>query len=548
MKKLLTILSAITLVGTTSISVIACGSGSQEPINPTDDDGNNIQDLLTKTQDKINEGFGNLINLNKNLFFSGEFLEKKEKISGILEKLSSEKVTQINNDNFIKQFTQKIQNIINTNITNKLILDDNLRLLFNGISNNDVLKISVNKTNFFKIPFKWKKEENVNFGIKDYSPGALNIDYWYSIKINLNLSLSYKDENNKLQEKELKQDYIIYFANTRANIMAVIEAASLEINNKIKDCLLDIDITTIVPNKKNIIDKANRIIFDLLENNNKVSINESTLLENNTIKIKEHLYSEANYFYNAFNKSKTDSINYLKDYFQSIFEDFNTDLNKWVNSNSNLDNKAKSTIEKQKLNIKSFGKISLNNWTISGLTLKSINLDFITIRTNQTREQWIIFLSNALGNTFSLDGFIKIPFNIINDEKNLVMYMDKADFESYLYENKSLLDVRYYFNDKIKAKLIAEKVIQDTTEFEVTLNGCWNPVATLRNPEFVKKIDDSTLEVTKNPLNRYSYLYINIDGFYFIFGSKKAEDNTNGNNYITFNKWIIKKADSNIWN
>ncbi|WP_342257840.1 lipoprotein [Spiroplasma endosymbiont of Nomada ruficornis] len=539
MKKLLSMLAVITLIGTASTSVIACGGG-QEPISPIINNGNSIQELLIKTQDKIKEGFGDLTNSNANLFFQDEFVSGKDYFN-ILKNLSSEKEVIIDNINFINAFTKRIQKIININITNKLILDNNLRLLFNGISNDDILKISTNRSNFKKVPFKWKKEE-VNFGIQNYSPDKLNIEFWYSIKINLNLLLSYKDDNNKLQNKDLNQEYIIYFANTGANIFSVIQAASLEIKNKIEDYLVNIDITK---DNHNIIDKAKEILLRIL-NNNKIVINESTFLEKNDVKIKKNLYNEANHFYNAFNKLRIDSINYLKEYFNIIVEDFKKDLDKWIDSN--LSSTTKSKIEKDKSNIKNFGKISLNNWTISGLTLERINFNFITIRKNQTRQEWVNFVSQALGKIFSLDGFIKIPFSIINKENALIMYMDKTDFNSYVSENKSLFDVSNYFSEKIKEKAITEGVISNNTEFRILLNGCWKEDATLKNSEFIRNIDASTLEVIKNPLNYYSYLNITIDDFSFIFGNKKTRDNTNKNNYITFDKWIIKKSDSNIWN
>lgn len=539
MKKLLTMLGAITLIGTASTNVIACGGG-QEPINPIINKGNNIQELLIKTQDKIKEGFGDLTNSNANLFFQEEFLLGQDYFN-ILKNLSSEKEVIIDNINFINAFTKRIQKIININITNKLILDNNLRLLFNGISNDDILKISTNSSNFKKVPFKWKKEE-VNFGIQNYSPDELNIKFWYSIKINLNLLLSYKDDNSNLQNKDLNQEYIIYFANTGANIFSVIQAASLEIKNKINDYLVNIDINQ---DNRNIIDKANKILLRKLNNNN-IVIHESSFLEKNYVKIKNNIYDEANYFYNAFNKSRIESIDYLKEYFNIKIEDFKKDLDKWIDLN--LNSTTKLEIEKDKSNIKNFGKISLNNWTISGLTLERINFNFITIRKNQTIQEWVNFVSQALGKTFSLDGFIKTPFSIINKENELTMYMDKEDFNSYVSENKSLFDVNNYFSEKIKEKMVAEGVILNNTEFRILLNGCWNEDATLKNSEFIRNIDGSTLEVIKNPLNYYSYLNITIDDFSFIFGNKKGQDNTNKNNYITFNKWIIKKSDSNIWN
>ncbi|WP_342257818.1 hypothetical protein [Spiroplasma endosymbiont of Nomada ruficornis] len=126
--------------------------------------------------------------------------------------------------------------------------------------------------------------------------------------------------------------------------------------------------------------------------------------------------------------------------------------------------------------------------------------------------------------------------------------MDKTDFNSYVSENKSLFDVNNYFSEKMKEKAITEGVISNNTEFRILLNGCWKEDATLKNSEFIRNIDASTLEVIKNPLNYYSYLNITIDDFSFIFGNKKARDNTNKNSYITFNKLIIKKSDSNIWN
>ncbi|WP_342276894.1 hypothetical protein [Spiroplasma endosymbiont of Nebria brevicollis] len=548
MKRLLKILSVLTLTIVPVTSVVACGGGASGPVNPPDDDGVDIKDLLIKVQNKINEEFGNLINDGKNLFFEGQFAQGTEYYK-ILKNMPSDKETVIKDTDFVSSFTERIQSLVTNNVLPKLLADSDLRLLFNGISTNNILKIVNNNTKFFKVPFKWAKED-VDFGISDYSPGKYDITYWYKIRMDLSLEVSYKDAENKEQKKDFNQNYISYFANTDANISGVIEVSSLKIKEKLQTKLIEINLTKNkdISNEERIKNAKEKILGYLP--NNHLNLQNAIFVDNVTTKITSdsiipnyRIYHEANKFYNAFKLSKNESVKYLEDYFgKRIMKNFDKKLDDWINS-PDLNEASKKSIRTNKENINAFGKIELNDWNISGLTLKSIKLNFINIRADETKTQWVKFMSNALGNTFSIDSWLKTPFNIINNNQNLVMYMDKKDFETYVQQNKNLYDVSEYFNAKIKAKAISETAIINNTPFRIYLNGCYNPVATLTNSEFVTKIDDATFKVNKNPSEWYSYINISIDGFRFIFGGKKDKGN-----YITFNNWIIKKADSTIWN
>lgn len=551
MKRLLKVLGilAFTIVPTTS--VVACGSHDNAPVVPQkDDDGLNIEDLLSKLQDKINEEFGNLINDGKNLFSEAQF-QNGSNYYKVLNSLPSDNSAEIKDNDFISAFSQRIQELITNNIVPKLLEDSDLRLLFNGITNTDILKIVNNDTKFYKATFKWKKEENVDFGISNYDPNAYNIIFWYQIRMELGLKISYKNAENKQTDKDVTQIYISYFANTEADIKKVIDASSLEINKTLQNKLISIDITKDEDNsdQKRITIAQNKI--SSLINNKKLVIENSTFVKGFNIMITSNklnipnykIYREANKFYNAFKLSKNNSIKNLEDYFaKRVVGNFDENLDKFSKM-SYLSQDAKSTINTNKQKINAFGKIEINNWTISGLTLKSFKLDFINIRTDQTKAEWTTFMSEALGKIFAIDSWLKNKFDIINKEKKLIMFMDKTDFESYVKKNKSLYNVSTYFNDKIKAKAVSERAINDNTQFRFELNGCNNPNATLGNSEFVTKIDDDTLQVIKNPEEYYSYISVTLDRFHFILGSKKDRGN-----YRNFNSWIIKKGNSTIWN
>lgn len=552
MKRLLKILGVSIFTITPATSVVACGSpaSASAPVVPPAEDGVNINDLLIKLQDKISEQFENLINEGKNLFSEGQFPQGNEYFEMLKKLPSTGDSVEIKNDDFISAFGGRIQGLITNDIVPKLLEDSDLRILFNGIENADILNIVNNNTNFFKVPFKWKKEE-VEFGIENYDPGSYNITYWYQIRMELNLKISYKDANNKQTEKDANQTYISYFSNTNADIKKVIDAASLEINGKLQNKLIDINICKNEDNSdRKRIEIAENKILDII-NNSGLNIvkaifdgNFTTSITSNDKNIPSYsFYKEANQFYNAFKLSKNEAIRYLQDYFgKTIVKNFDKNLDKWID-NSNLTQDAQKTIRENKEGINSFGKIKIISWTISGLTLKSIELNFINIRTDETRKEWIKSMSKSLGNIFAVDSWLKTPFDIINKDNNLIMYMDKTDFETYVKQNKALAYVSKYFSDKIREKAISELAIEDNTTLRVMLNGSYGDDATLTNSEFVTKIDDNTFKVIKNPQGYYSYIAVNLDGFHFILGGKKY-----GKNYITFNNWIIKKANSTIWN
>lgn len=550
MKRLLKVLGILTFTIVPTTSVVACGSpaSANAPVVP-EEDGVNIEDLLSKLQDKISEEFGNLINDGKNLFSEAQFPQGHEYYEVLKNLPSTGDGAEIKNIDFISAFTERIQDLITNNIVPKLLEDSNLRILFNGIANTDILNIVNNDTKFYKVPFEWAKEK-VEFGIKNYDPSSYNIIYWYQIRMDLNLKISYKDADNKQTEKVVNQAYISYFANKKADIKSVIDAASLEIKEKLQNELIDINIdkNEDYSDQKRIIIAQNKILSII--NNSALKI-ENTIFEDNlTTKITTNsknipnysVYKEANQFYNAFKLSKNEAIRYLQEYFgKTIVKNFDKNLNKWIND-SNLSQDAQRTIRAKEEKINSFGKIEVTDWTISGLTLKSIKLNFINIRNDETKTQWTKSMSKSLSNIFAIDSWLKIPFNTINKDKNLIMYMDKTDFETYVKENKTLGHVSEYFSGKIREKAIRELAIESNTRFRVALNGAYGNDATLTNPDFVTKVDDSTLKVIKNPGDGFSCIRVNLDGFYFIFGGKEY-----GGKYVTFNNWIIKKANSTIW-
>lgn len=551
MKRLLKVLGILTFTIVPTTSVVACGSpaNANAPVVPPAEDGVDIQGLISKLQDKISEEFGNLINGGKNLFSEVQFPQGHEYYEVLKDLPSTGDPAEIENNDFISAFSERIQDLITNNIVPKLLEDSDLRILFNGITNTDILNIVNNNTKFYKVPFKWAKEE-VEFGIKNYDPSSYNITYWYQIRMDLNLKISYKDADNKQAEKDVTQNYISYFANTEADIKKVIDAASLGIKEKLQNELIDINIDKNEDySDLKRIEIAKNKVFNII-NNSYLKVENAIFDESFTTSItSSHKnvpsyspYKEANQFYNAFKSSKNEAIRYLKDYFEkTIVKNFDKNLDKWIND-SNLSQDAQRTIRENKERINSFGKIEINNWTISGLTLKSIELNFINIRTDETKAEWTKSMSKSLGNIFAIDSWLKTPFDIINNDKNLIMYMDKTDFETYVKENKTLSNVSEYFSSKIKEKAIRERAIERNTMFRVTLNGSYGNEATLKNSAFVTKVDDKTFKVIENPQHYYSYINVDLDGFYFILGGKKY-----GENYITFNNWIIKKANSTIW-
>ncbi|WP_375317931.1 hypothetical protein [Spiroplasma endosymbiont of Virgichneumon dumeticola] len=547
MKRLLKILSVLTLTTVPVTSVVSCG-GASVPVNPTDD-GIDIKDLLNKAQNKINDEFGNLINEEKNLFFENEFGNIGAAFKNVLSKMSATKEAKITDPDFIREFIKRMQENITDLIVPKLLEDQNLRMLFNGISKQNILKIASNNTKLLRTPFKWLPEEHVTFGLDNYNADIIKrlaIEYWYKITMDLKLELSYKDDKNQEQTRDLSQNYISYFANTGANISSVVKAASSKVKQRLSNQLININLTTNQDISNDVrLAKAKSEIL-VLVNKSELKI-EKTNFDNVTkltSSINSHVYNSSNQFYEAFNKSETASQTYLQTYLENeISKNFDKNLDDWI---ANLSPKEKQKIPSTiKPNITAFGKISLNNWTISGLSLQRITLNFINTRTNQTKSEWISSVSTSLANIFSLNGCIKDAFSIINSNKDLIMYMNNDDFNTYKNENKKMSDINDYFDDKIKQKAIAEGAILSSISFKVRLNGVYsgdsyNP--NLDNREYIQEVDESTLKLIKNPASHFNYLRIEIDGLLFIFGSKQC-----GKNYLSFNSWVIKRASGPIW-
>ncbi|WP_338959292.1 hypothetical protein [Spiroplasma endosymbiont of Tiphia femorata] len=55
---------------------------------------------------------------------------------------------------------------------------------------------------------------------------------------------------------------------------------------------------------------------------------------------------------------------------------------------------------KKKKKINAFGKITISDWSISGLRLTPMTLDFININPNQTQGEWAEQTATALGKIF----------------------------------------------------------------------------------------------------------------------------------------------------
>lgn len=535
MKGILKLLAIFGLTAPLAVNVVACGNGNSSDTDDEVSENAYVQELLKKAKEQISLGLANLISEYKNLTFEDEFGESGKDITNNLNSLSKDSDTLVDSkikDIFLTRLQKDITNLI---IEDYLLQPSDLKPLFNNITTSEILKIDFNETIMTNKQFNWTKE-NADFGIENYDPATYNITMWYKLAADLKLKLSYKDESNKKTEIEVSNIFDFNYANTGANLKSLIEASTGNVTKVLKDFIIEIGSTT--TDSESLLQKAKELIARKL-NNNKVNITKVDINAQSEVLQKNDVYASGDHMYEALTKSTIDeAIDSLKNYLSPTATAFSDEITKWLVGKQGVPEESKNKIN-------AFGKITISDWSISGLRLTPMTLDFINISPNQTQGEWAEQTATALGKIFyTKSKFAEGRIDITTDN-NLTIYMNPGDFDNFVQKNKTMSDISDYISSKISSKATIKDLIKGN--ISVTLNGLWkgtkNP--TLSDRTSVKKVDDNTFKVKRNAggMHGYNYLTIRYANTNFLTGMIK----NNKNNHILFDNWIIKKADTDVW-
>ncbi|WP_342276200.1 hypothetical protein [Spiroplasma endosymbiont of Nebria brevicollis] len=238
--------------------------------------------------------------------------------------------------------------------------------------------------------------------------------------------------------------------------------------------------------------------------------------------------------YETYSKSTVDkAIGLLKNYLTSNVTLFATNLDKWITR----------PITVNKDNINEYGPVTIDDWSISGLTLKSINLDFIKVRTDQTQNKWAEQTATALGTIFCSKGTFAQGRINLSTGWNLTMYINPADFDNFVSNDSKLSDISTYISEKINNNAKKEHII--TNNISTSLNGLWYKNPNLSNSGIVTKVDDKTFKIIRGRGRMISYNYLKIFYEYTSFACGNIKSVVGDN--LSFNNWIIKRADTDVW-
>ncbi len=410
-----------------------------------------------------------------------------------------------------------------------------LKPLFGNIPINELLTIDISQTTLKKIFFQWK---GVDFGVAGYEPSnpEYNITMWHKIKAQLKLKLAYKNESNIKSTHEFDSDFNYNYANPGANLRKLIDASTAKVEEKLRNFTIEAPANT---SDSSLNSKVKTIIFDKI-GNDKVKLDMFEMVSIGVLKRYDRYDSDDHMFQAITKPTIEESIASLKAYLAPSVSEFTNKLNNWIGSGSDA---KKITEDRSKIN--NFGTCTISNWTVSGLTLKPMSLDFVTSR-NETQNQWADRVAVALGTIFCTKGSFAQGRIDLTTDNNLTIYMNPSDFDNFVSEDKNMNDISEYLNQQVNDKAKRENIIDNN--ISLRLNGLWPPKKNpnLSDSSVVKKVDDKTFIIKRSEggMHGYNYLSIGYDNVHFLSGCV----NNHKGHRILFNNWIIKKADSDIWN
>lgn len=149
MRKLISLLTVLTLTTPVPLNVIACG-----PNTPVVFDENDYVTLAQTAKEMIQVEFSNLVNSGSNLRKVGD-VTKGNEIMKYLQQIKQADDKQIDNKDVIDGFLEFLKAQVLTMSNNLIANYSELKPLFNGINPNDLDKLLTNKK------FSWEGNDFV---------------------------------------------------------------------------------------------------------------------------------------------------------------------------------------------------------------------------------------------------------------------------------------------------------------------------------------------------------------------------------------------------
>ncbi|WP_342277055.1 lipoprotein [Spiroplasma endosymbiont of Nebria brevicollis] len=236
MRKLLSLLTVLTVTTPVSLNVIACGGTK----TPPETDQTDYLTLAQTAKEKIQNEFANLVNDGQNLRKVGDVTNG----GAIMEKLETTfqtadvKITEADFPETFAGFLEILNQQVGT-ISNNLAKNyPELKPLFNGINPNEILKINTSNldTLLTSKTFTWKNNTFCITGF-DAKEDPYNVTDWYYLTADLKLDFTCLGENGKSNTNTVNQTYDMYFANQGSDLSKVVKAVSNNVDKSLKDYL-----------------------------------------------------------------------------------------------------------------------------------------------------------------------------------------------------------------------------------------------------------------------------------------------------------------------
>ncbi|WP_308149378.1 hypothetical protein [Spiroplasma sp. AdecLV25b] len=474
MRKLLSLLTVLTLTTPVPLNVIACG-GTKTP--PVVDDTDYLT-LKQTAQDKIQTKFANLINDSSNLRKVSDVTNGKD----IIEYLKSfsedknidpkEKKGKATIDGFLEVLKTQVLTISN-NLVSKY---PELKPLFNGINPNDILKI--NTDDLDKIltyrNFIWRGKD---FGVAGFDADKYGITAWYHLTANLQLDFTCLGENAKVNTTTINQSYDMYFANDGSDLNQAVDFITNDVKGKLdKQGVVKVEYTTANPFDDSFVNKKTDILNKIKTNLENI-IPKLTIATTQLTNLKDYHYMNRT----GTNDDSYDNIDHnpltmikLKYHLDSTVDfnsawktpvdnrlnDFQTVLDKWI-----ADNKLTTITNPDKIFV--IGNYKTTNWSIDGLELKTISIPYYVsgdkTRIEDTQDSLDIVDKLFVG----ANPLFIYPKNISElnsghpstDHNFFNFNIPPTDFDNFVKDDVSLQEIYEYITNKTTAFLAKQSII-----------------------------------------------------------------------------------------
>ncbi|WP_342276081.1 hypothetical protein [Spiroplasma endosymbiont of Nebria brevicollis] len=225
MRKLLSLLTVLTVTTPVPLNVMACGWTKPPVVDETD-----YFALAQTAQEKIQTEFANLVNDGLNLrkesdvTDGGDILTYLQGIGQAGDTVITENDDPVTFHGFLEVLNQQVS----TTLMEKY---PELKPLFNGINPNEILKINTNGLKLTNKEFEWEIKK---FGLEKFdAKNDYGVTDWYYLITNLELDFTCLGENAKVNTTTIKQSFDMYFANDDSNLNQIVKVVSANIEDKV---------------------------------------------------------------------------------------------------------------------------------------------------------------------------------------------------------------------------------------------------------------------------------------------------------------------------